>query len=169
MRINIHERTPKDFKKMKLFLVLSGIVMCIMPVFLAFLFIVEAKAYLLAIITLVLPAVVIYLGLRSVFYMAQSYAEFDEEKVVIVECYAFRRKIKTIQRNVIKQRESISVTQSPGRTPAMTRQTRTFMDALNYIGIYKNGYIVFKDENGQYLFKILDCPEGNQWADELMK
>ena len=169
MRINIHERTPKDFKKMKLTLIFLGILVCSFFVFLACLFIVEAKAYLVAVITLVLPAVVIYLGLRSLFYMAQSYAEFDEEKVVIVECYAFRRKIKTIQRNVIKQRESISVTQSPGRTPAMTHQTRTFMDALNYSGIYKNGYIVFKDENGQYLFKILDCPEGNQWADELMK
>ena len=168
MRINIHERT-RDFKKLKLSLIILGVFMSIMPVFLAFLFIAEAKAYLLAVITLVLPEVLIYLGFRSLFYMAQSYAEFDEEKVVIVECYAFRRKIKTIQRNVIKQRESISVTQSPGRTPAMTHQTRTFMDALNYIGIYKNGYIVFKDENGQYLFKILDCPEGNQWADELMK
>lgn len=87
---------------------------------------------------------------------------------MVVECYAFRRKIKSIERNRIKHRESVYATQSPGR-PNMTRQTRTFMDILHYIGIYKNGYIVFKDENGQYLFKILDCPEGQQWADELMK
>ena len=169
MRINIHERT-RDFKKLKLSLIILGVFMSIMPVFLAFLFIAEAKAYLLAVITLVLPEVLIYLGFRSLFYMAQSYAEFDAEKVVVVECYAFRRKIKSIERNRIKQRESVLVTRSPGRIPAMTRKSRNFINFFGVVSTVKNfNYIVFKDENGQYLFKILDCPEGQRWADALMK
>lgn len=169
MRINIHDRTPKDFKKMKLSLIISGMFMSIMPIFLAFLFIVEAKAYLLAIITLVIPEVLIYLGLRSAFYMAQSYAEYDDEKVVVIECFAFRRKIKSIERNRIKYRESVYVTQSPGR-PNMSRESRNLINFFGVAFAAKNfNYIVFKDENGQYLFKILDCPEGQQWADELMK
>lgn len=169
MRINIHECTPKDFKKMKITFIFLGILVCSFSVFLACLFIVEAKAYLVAVITMVLPAVIVYLGFRSMFYMAQSYAEFDDEKVVVVECYAFRRKIKSIQRNRIKHRESVCVTQSPGR-PNMTRKSRDIIDILSIVPATKNfNYIVFKDENGQYLFKILDCPEGEQWADKLMK
>ena len=171
MRINIHERTPKNFKRMKITLIFLGIFMSVMPAFLACLFIVEAKAVLLGAITLILPVVLIYLWLRSMFYMTQSYAEFDDEKVVVVQCYAFRRRIKSIERNRIKQKESVFVTKSPGR-PNMARRSRDIIDVLVILPIAKKlnyNYIVFKDENGQYLFKILDCPEGEKWADELMK
>lgn len=170
MRINIHERTPKDLRKMIITFVILGILLYSFPVLLACLFIVEAEAISAAVITLILPIVFMYFLFRSIFCMAQSYAEFDDEKVVVVECYAFRRKIKSVQRNRIKQRESIFVTQAPGRRPAMSVNARTFMDVLGSIHNGKGlNYIVFKDEDGQYLFKILDTPEGNQWAEIVMK
>lgn len=170
MRINIHEHTPNDLRKMKITFIILGILLYSIPVLLACLFIVEAKAISAAVITLILPIGFIYFLFRSIFCMAQSYAEFDDEKVVVVECYAFHRKIKSVQRNRIKQRESIFVTKAPGRRPAMSVKVRTFMDALGSIHNGKGfNYIVFKDENGQYLFKILDTPEGNQWAEIVMK
>ncbi len=160
MRINLHENTPiKDWKKWRFIVVCFSIFLYCIPVLLACLFFIEAKAIVAGILTLVLPAFLITILLRSLFRMVQSYAEFDDENVVVVEFYAFSKKVKNVPRSEIKQRKSESASFSPGRGLHIPRRFRQFFDFR---------YIVFQNSEGEYLFKILDTPEGNQWTDKLM-
>ncbi|MBE6801533.1 MAG: hypothetical protein E7530_01455 [Ruminococcaceae bacterium] len=160
MRINLHENTPiKDWKKWRFIIVCFSIFLYCIPVLLACLFFIEAKAIVAGILTLALPAFLITILLRSFFRMVKSYAEFDDEKVTVVEFFAFRKKTTNIPRSELKQRKSESASYSPGRGLHTPRRFRQFLDFR---------YIVFRNAEGEYLFKILDTPEGNQWADKLM-
>ncbi len=160
MRINLHEHTPiKNAKKGKIITICLSIVLYSIPVLLSYLFFVEAKAVVAGVLTLVLPAILMVVAFRSVFRMVQSYAEFDDEKVEVVEFYLLGKKLKNISRSEIKQLKKESASYSPGRGLHISRRFRQFFD-------FK--YIVFYDAEGGYLFKILDTPEGNEWAERLM-
>lgn len=162
MRINLYEKTPASEIKpvLKVILIFLGVSAYGMPLLLAYCIFTETDKVLAGILSLVLPPLLAAVFIVPTFKMARSYAEYDEENVRIVDCYTFSEKEKIIPRTEIVSRENgVCAQYSPGRRYIFLRESRVFINLK---------YIVFKNSEGEYLFKILETPEGIKWADELM-
>ena len=160
MRIKLHEHTSfKNRKFWNVFVVCFFVLLYSVPALLACLIFVEAKATLAGILTLLIPAFILVVFARFIYCMSKSYAEFDDENVRVVEFYFFNKKEKVIHHSCVKRKNREFAFDVPGRRIHIPRLFRDFVE-------FK--YIVFYDDDGEFLFKILDTPEGNEWADRLM-
>lgn len=162
MRINLHDKTPRPAMKNYMKVLLVYLLLCFygMFVFLACCIFIETDEIAVGVAVLVLPPVVVAPFALSMVGMGKSYAEYDGENVLVVEYYFFGEKRKNISRSEISSRESASTTfNCPGRRVFVPVKLTTFIE-------YR--YIVFRNADGKYLFKILETPEGIEWADKLM-
>lgn len=162
MRINLHDKTPRPAMKnyMKVLLIYLLLSFYGMFVFLACCIFIETDEIAVGVAVLVLPPVVVAPFALSMVGMGNSYAEFDGENVLVVECYFWGEKRKSFSRSEISSRESSSASfNCPGRRIIIPIKLRTFIE-------YR--YIVFRNADGKYLFKILETPEGIEWSDMLM-
>lgn len=151
MIFNTHDRTPKlkTNKALKIMMIL-----CWSLVGAFFLFFAIATSIMIHSIspalTILIPvAFFASLAIVPIIDMNKAYVQIDGDNITVVDYYFFFKKERCFRMDVIKTAE-IALGYS-----FRVRGYRYSMTGFSYI--------IFRDTNNKYLFKVINCPETNEF------
>ena len=151
MIFNTHDRTPKlkTNKALKIMMIL-----CWSLVGAFFLFFAISTSIMIHSIspalTILIPAVFFAsFAIVPIIDMNKAYVQIDGDNITVVDYYFFFKKERCFRMDVIKTAE-IALGYS-----FRVRGYRYSMTGFSYI--------IFRDTNNKYLFKVINCPETNEF------
>lgn len=152
MVFNTHERTPKIKTNKPLKIMLA---VCYGFTGAFFLFTAIATSIMSQSIAPIFLILVPLLSIAAIAIITQvdmekAYVEIEGDRIRVVDYYCFRRKERTVFMHEIKNVKIVH-----GNSFAIR--------GYRFGGHIAAFYIVFRDENNKYLFKVLNCPETNEY------
>ena len=114
-----------------------------------------SKSILPALVILIPMALIVAFILITTSDMRKAYVEVNERSVTAVDYYFFFRRERTFSVSEIAQGEI-----------AIGNSFRVRGYRHSVMGV---SYIVFRDDSSKYLFKIISCPETNEYFDKYLK
>lgn len=159
MKLNMHDHTPRRSlsRFQKVMFLLSAVLLYSIPVLLACCLFYYERNILAGILTLVVPIALVAVAAIPFVDMSRSYVEFDGDTVTVVDYYCFLKKEKRFNICQIDSTESLLANSFRMRGRRM---------GYNFFTVR---YIVFRDRNGRYLFKILETAEAKDWLARLQQ
>lgn len=151
MIFNTHDRTPKPKtnKTSKIMLILCG---SLVGAFFLF-FAIDTSIMIHSIspaLTILIPvAFLASFAIVPIIDMNKAYVQIDGDNITVVDYYFFFKKERCFRIDVIKTAE-IALGYS-----FRVRGYRYSMTGFSYI--------IFRDTNNKYLFKVINCPETNEF------
>ena len=151
MIFNTHDRTPKlkTNKTLKILLILCWSLIGAFFLFLAIATSIMSHSILPALIILIPVSFIASFAIVTTIDMNKAYVQIDGDNITVVDYYFFSKKEKCFRIDVIKTAE-IAIGSS-----FRVRGYRYSM--MGYT------YIIFRDTNNKYLFKVINCPETNEF------
>ena len=151
MIFNTHDRTPKikTNKTLKIVLVLCSSLMGAFFLFLAIATSIMSHSILPALIILIPTTLIVTFVIVTILDMNKAYVQIDGENITVVDYYWLSKKEKSFTFDEIKTAE-IALGYS-----FRVRGYRYSMMEFSYI--------VFRNADNKYLFKIINCPETNEF------
>ena len=107
------------------------------------------QSVLPALIILIPIAFIAFLVIVSIIDMNKAYVQIDGDHITVVDYYFFFRKERYFKIHEIKKAEF-----------ALGSSFRVRGYRYGMMGF---SYIIFRDENNKYLFKVVGCPETNEF------
>lgn len=157
MKFNTHDRTPRiKTNKMTKFLLFFGYgLLSSLLFFVAIATSVTADSIAPALIILAPFILLAVFFIIIISDMNKAYIKIDEANITITDYYFFVKKERVISMNDIKKAEIV-----PGYSSRICGYRYSMAGT---------SYIVFKNQNEKYLFKILNCPETNEYFGNYLK
>jgi len=151
MIFNTHNRTPKikTNKTLKIVLISCWSLMGAFFLFLAIATSVISQSILPAVIILIPVALTAVFAIVTAIDMNKAYVQIYGENITVVDYYFFSRKEKSYTIDEIKSTEI-----------ALGYSFRVRGYRYSMMGF---SYIVFKNADNKYLFKIINCPETKEY------
>lgn len=151
MIFNTHDRTPKTKtnKRLKIMLILCWSFMGAFLLFFAIAASIMSHSILPAAITLIPVTFIAAFVIVTTIDMNKAYIQIDGENITVVDYYFFSRKEKCFTIDEIKTAEI-----------ALGYSFRVRGYRYSIMGF---SYIVFRNANNKYLFKIINSPETNEF------
>ena len=149
MIFNTHNRTPKIEidKTVKIILISGWSFMLALFLFFAIAISILSKSILPAVIILTpLAFIATWIAIR-VIDMNKAYVQIDAESITVVNYCFFKRKEKRFTIGEIKTAE---IALGYSLSPRGYRHSNM-----------GSSYIIFRGDNGKYLFKVISCPDTN--------
>ena len=151
MLFNTHDRTPKlkTNKTLKIMLILCGCLIGALFLFAAIATSIISRSILPAPIILIPTILIVTFVIVTTIDMNKAYVQIEGNNITVVDYYFFSKKERCLRIDVIKTAE-IALGYSfrvPGYRYSM----------MGY------SYIIFRDTNNKYLFKVINCPETNEF------
>ena len=151
MLFNTHNRTPKVITNKTLKIMLICCYSLVGAFFLVFAIVTSIAIHSIT------PALVILIPVVSlvIFFivtttdMNKAYIKIDGNTITVVDYYFFVKKERVFLINQIKKAEI-----------ALGYSLKVHGYRHSMMGFT---YIVFKDENNKYLFKVINCPKSNEY------
>ncbi len=149
MIFNTHDRTPKPKinKTLKIMLIFCGSLIGAFFLFFAITTSIMIRSILPALIILVPAILIVTLVIVSSSDMNKAYVQIEGDSITVVDYYFFSKKERCFKIDEIKTAE-IALGYS-----FCVRGYRYSMMGFSYI--------VFRNGNNKYLFKVINCPETN--------
>ena len=142
MTFHTHDRILKTNKLLKRLLVCCYVFLTGIILFIAIATSVSMKSVVSGVLILTLFAVLSVFAFAAYFDMARAYIQIEENHITVADYYFFIKKEKVISVQKIIKAEIL-----PGISSRMSRLS----------------YIVFMDENDQYLFKVMRSSETEKY------
>ena len=151
MIFNTHDRTPKikTNKTLKIVLVLCSSLMGAFFLFLAIATSIMSHSILPALIILIPTTLIVTFVIVTILDMNKAYVQIDGENITVVDYYWLSKKEKSFTFDEIKTAEI-----------ALGYSFRVRGYRYSMMGF---SYIVFRNADNKYLFKIINCPETNEF------
>ena len=151
MIFNTHDRTPKikTSKTLKIMLISCWSFIGAVFLFFAIATSIMSRSILPALIILIPVALVVTAVIVSSSDMNKAYVQIEGDSITVVDYYFFSKKERCFKIDEIKTAE-IKLGYS-----FRVRGYRYSMMGFSYI--------VFRNDNNKYLFKVINCPETNDF------
>ena len=151
MIFNTHDRTPKikTNKTLKIMLISCWSFMGAVFLFFAIATSIMSHSILPAAIILIPVTFIAAFGIVTTIDMNKAYIQIDDENITVVDYYWLSKKEKSFTFDEIKTAEIALGYSFP------VRGYRYSMMGFSYI--------VFRNADNKYLFKIINCPETNEF------
>ena len=151
MIFNTHDRTPKikTNKTLKIMLSLCWCLMGALFLFAAIATSIMSRSILPALIILIPAILIVTFVIVTTINMNKAYVQIDGESITVVDYYFFSRKEKCFTIDKIQTAEI-----------ALGYSFRVRGYRYSMMGF---SYIVFRNDNNKYLFKVINCPETNEF------
>ena len=151
MIFNTHDRTPKikTNKTLKIMLISCWSFVGAVFLFFAIVTSIISHSILPAAITLIPVTFIAAFVIVTTIDMNKAYIQIDGENITVVDYYFFSRKEKCFTIDEIKTAEI-----------ALGYSFRVRGYRYSIMGF---SYIVFRNDNNKYLFKVISCPETNEF------
>lgn len=151
MIFGTHNRTPKTKtnKTVKFMLILGWSLLGTLFLFVAIIASITIQSIKPALIILVSVAVLAIFFVITLSDMNRAYIKINEDTVTVIDYYFFLKKERVFSVNEIKKAEIHF-----GYSMKVRGYRHSSMGCT---------YIVFKNENNKYLFKIINCPETHEY------
>lgn len=151
MVFNTHDRTPrgKTNKTVKIMLISCWSLMGAIMLFMAIATSVMSKSIVPALIIIIPIAFVALFVIVPLVDMNKAYVQIDGDNIIVVDYFLLRKKEKSFKIYEIKTAEVVH---------SSSFRIRGYR--YNMAGF---SYIVFRNDNNKYLFKIINCPETNEF------
>ena len=151
MIFNTHDRTPKikTNKTLKTMLILCWSLMGALFLFAAIATSIMSRSILPALIILIPTILIVTFVIITTIDMNKAYVQIEGNNITVVDYYFFSKKERCFKIDGIKTAE-IELGYS-----FRVRGYRYSMMGFSYI--------VFRNDNNKYLFKVINCPETNDF------
>jgi len=151
MIFNTHDRTPKikTNKTLKIMLISCWSLMGAFFLFLAIATSIISHSILPALIFLIFATLIVTFVIVSSTDMNKAYVQIEGDNITVVDYYFFSKKERRFKIDEIKTAEI-----------ALGYSFRVRGYRYSMMGF---SYIVFRNDNNKYLFKIINCPETNDF------
>ncbi len=151
MIFNTHDRTPKiqTNKRLKIMLTSCWIFFGAVILFSAIATSIMSQSVLPALIILVLIAFVVTIAIVTTIDMNKAYVQIDGDNIIVVDYFFLFKKKRVFNFYEIKTAEI-----------AQGYSLRVRGYRYSMMGF---SYIVFRNANNKYLFKVINCPETNEF------
>ena len=151
MIFNTHDRIPKlkTNKTLKIMLILCWSLIGAFFLFLAIATSIMSHSILPALIILIPVAFIASFAIVTTIDMNKAYVQIDGDNITVVDYYFFSKKERCFRIDVIKTAEI-----------ALGSSFRVRGYRYSMMGY---SYIIFRDTNNKYLFKVINCPETNEF------
>ncbi len=151
MFFNTHDRTPKikTNKTLKIMLILCWSFMGAVFLFFAIATSIMSQSILPALIILILIAFTVPFAIVTTIDMNKAYVQIDGDNVIVVDYFFLSKKERCFNFHEIKTTEI---------APGYSFRVRGYRYSM--VGF---SYIVFRNANNKYLFKVINCPETNEF------
>ena len=156
MRFNTHDRTPKPKtkKSLKILLGFTGGLFLGMFLFMAVACSSEINSILPAVVILIPSILLTALIIFDLTDMSKAYIEIIEDKITVTDYYFNIRKEKNFFIQDIAYAEIL-------RHSSMRVRGKRYVNGFSYI--------VFRNKNDKYMFKVLYTPESEQFFANYIK
>ena len=157
MIFNTHNRTPKiqTNKTLKIMLISCWSFMAAFFLFFAIATSVMSQSILPAVIILIPITLIAVFAIITTIDMNKAYVQIDGENITVVDYYFFSRKEKCFTIDEIKTAEIAF---------GYSFRVRGYR-----YGMMGFSYIVFRNDNNKYLFKVINCPETNDFFNKYIQ
>ena len=151
MIFNTHDRTPKikTNKPLKIMLISCWSFMGAVFLFLAIATSIMSRSILPALIILIPTILIVTFVIVTTIDMNKAYVQIEGNNITVVDYYFFSRKEKCFTIDEIKTAEI---------TLGYSFRVRGYRYSM--MGF---SYIIFRNANNKYLFKVINCPETNDF------
>ena len=151
MFFNTHDRTPKlkTNKTLKIMLILCWSLIGALFLFAAIATSIMSRSILPALIILIPTILIVTFVIVTTIDMNKAYVQIEGNNITVVDYYFFSKKERCFKIDEIKTAE-IELGYS-----FRVRGYRYSMMGFSYI--------VFRNDNNKYLFKVINCPETNDF------
>ena len=157
MIFNTHHRTPKikTNKTLKIMLISCWSFAGVVILFLAIAMSIINQSVLPAVIILIPIAFITAFAIVTTIDMNKAYVQIDGKNITVVDYCFFSRKEKCFTIDEIKTAEI-----------ALGYSFRVRGYRYSMMGF---SYIVFRNDNNKYLFKVINCPETNDFFNKYIQ
>ena len=151
MIFNTHDRTPKlkTNKTLKIMLILCWSLVGALFLFFAIATSIISHSILPALIILIPATLIVTFIIVSSIDMNKAYVQIEGDNITVVDFYFFSKKERSFKFDEIKAAEI-----------ALGYSFRVRGYRYSMMGF---SYIVFRNDNNKYLFKVINCPETNEY------
>ena len=151
MIFNTHDRTPriKTNKTLKTMLILCWSLMGALFLFAAIATSIMSRSILPALIILIPVTLIVAFEIIVTTDMNKAYVQIEGNNVTVVDYYFFSKKERCFKIDEIKTTEIVL---------GYSFRVRGYRYSM--MGF---SYIVFRNADNKYLFKIINCPETNEF------
>ena len=151
MIFNTHDRTPKikTNKTLKTMLILCWSLMGALFMFAAIATSIMSRSILPALIILIPVTLIVAFAIIVTTDMNKAYVQIEGNNVTVVDYYFFSKKERCFKIDEIKTTEIVL---------GYSFRVRGYRYSM--MGF---SYIVFRNADNKYLFKIINCPETNEF------
>lgn len=151
MIFNTHDRTPKPKmnKALKIMLILCFSLMGGFFLFFAIAASIISHSILPALIIFISVTFIATFAIVTTIDMNKAYVQIDGDDITVVDYYFFSKKERCFRIDEIKTAEI-----------ALGNSFRVRGYRYGVMGV---SYIIFKDTNNKYLFKVINYPETNEF------
>ena len=151
MIFNTHDRTPKikTNKTLKTMLILCWSLMGALFLFAAIATSIMSRSILPALIILIPVTLIVAFAIIVTTDMNKAYVQIEGNNVTVVDYYFFPKKERCFKIDEIKTTEIVL---------GYSFRVRGYRYSM--MGF---SYIVFRNADNKYLFKIINCPETNEF------
>ena len=151
MIFNTHDRTPKikTNKTLKTMLILCWSLMGALFLFAAIATSIMSRSILPALIILIPVTLIVAFAIIVTTDMNKAYVQIEGNNVTVVDYYFFSKKERCFKIDEIKTTEIVL---------GYSFRVRGYRYSM--MGF---SYIVFRNADNKYLFKIINCPETNEF------
>ena len=151
MIFNTHDRTPKvkTNKTLKIMLISCWSFIGAVFLFFAIATSIMSRSILPALIILIPTILIVTFVIVTTIDMNKSYVQIEGNNITVVDYYFFTRKERSFNFDEIKTAEI-----------ALGYSFRVRGYRYGMMGF---SYIVFRNANNKYLFKVINCPETNDF------
>ena len=151
MLFNTHDRTPKlkTNKTLKIMLILCCCLNGALFLFAAIATSIISRSILPALIILIPTILIVTFVIVTTIDMNKAYVQIEGNNITVVDYYFFSKKERCFKIDGIKTAEI-----APGYSFCVRGYRYSMMGF---------SYIVFRNDNNKYLFKVINCPETNDF------
>jgi len=157
MIFNTHDRTPKlkTNKTLKIMLILCWSLIGSLFLFAAIATSIMIRSISPALIILIPAILIVTFVIVSSSDMNKAYVQIEGDNITVIDYYFFSKKERCFKIDEIKTAEIV-----------LGYSFRVRGYRYNMMGF---SYIVFRNDNNKYLFKIINCPETNDFFSKYLK
>ena len=151
MIFNTHDRTPKikTNKTLKTMLILCWSLMGALFLFAAIATSIMSRSILPALIILIPTILIVTFVIVTTIDMNKAYVQIEGNNITVVDYYFFSKKERCFKIDEIKTTDIVL---------GYSFRVRGYRYSM--MGF---SYIVFRNADNKYLFKIINCPETNEF------
>ena len=151
MIFNTHDRTPKlkTNKTLKIMLILCWSLIGALFLFFSIATSIMSRSILPALIILIPTILIVTFVIVTIIDMNKAYVQIEGNNITVVDYYFFSKKERCFKIDEIKTAEI---------APGYSFRVRGYRYRM--MGF---SYIVFRNDNNKYLFKVINCPETNDF------